>query len=387
MLKTVLEEMVAAQCGEVEKLTKVWGEKRSKGERGDLAEVEIGIREWALRVGLVVLERLVEQIAAPDAPSAIQCAACERPMRSEGTKAARMHTSLGSLKYERGYARCRDCGTGGFPQDIEFGLDEQRNSPALQRMVSLAGTVAPFEKASDLLGEIGSIPIAGTKVERITEQVGTRAEEWQKRRQQQAMAGLEGGSGKPIDRLYVEADGTTVPMRVEGVRDKNQRTGGKVEYKEVKIGAVFEATVDEAGQPQGGLKTYTGTFEDAEACIRQVASEAKSRGSSDAKEIVLLMDGGVWLWKRLPEAFQGKRVTAILDWCHPSERLGEIAKWMYGEGSTKAKVWANQKRDLLFDGRVQDVLRAIERLNPQGKEAQAFIRKSLESCVAKRAKA
>jgi hypothetical protein len=259
-----------------------------------------------------------------------------------------------------------------------MGLDEQRNSPALQRIVSLVGAVAPFEKASDLLGEIGSIPMAGSKIERITEQVGTRAQEWEERRQQQAMVGVEVGSNPTIDRLYVEADGTTVPMRAEGARDKNQRTPGKVEYKEVKIGAVFEATIDDAGRPQGGPKTYTGTFGDAEACIRQVASEAKARGSRSAKEIVLLMDGGVWLWNRLPAAFEGQKVTAILDWCHPSERLGEIAQWKYGEASAKAKQWADRQRDLLYNGHVQDVLRAIECLQPRGRKAHDFLRKNLE---------
>lgn len=377
VLKAALDEMVTGQCGEVEKLAKVWGEKRSRGEGGDFAEVEIGVREWALRVGLAVMERLVQEIGANVSPSPSRCATCERTMRSEGTKSARMHTSMGSLKYERSYVRCRECGKGAFPQDVEFGLDEQRNSPALQRIVSLVGAVAPFEKASDLLGEIGSIPMAGSKVERITEQIGTRVQEWEKGRQQKAMAGLDVGSNPAVDRLYVEADGTTVPMRVEGARDKNQRTKGKVEYKEVKVGAVFDATVDESGQAQGGEKTYTGTFEDAAACVRQVVSEAKARGSDKAKEIVLLNDGGEWLWNRLPTEFPGRKVTQILDWCHPSERLGEISAWTFGNGTVAAKRWAEHQRDLLYAGKVGDVIPAIARLKPSGKEGQEFVRQSL----------
>lgn len=373
-VRLLLEEMVSEQCEEVDRVVKAWGE----GKRRDLDGLEVGVREWALRVGLAVMQRLIQQIASSSSKPAPACPTCGKTMAPEGRKRAKVHTSLGRVEYDREYVRCRSCGEGAFPQDAEFHLDGQRNSPALQRIVSVAGSVAPFEKASDLLGEIGSIPLAASKVERITEQVGKRMQDWQQRRQQLAMAHESEKPSKPVERLYIEADGTTVPMRIQGARSKNQRTEGKVEYKEVKVGAVFEGTVDEDGRPQGGAKTYTGTFEDAEACVRQVAAEAKARGSVHAQEIVLLMDGGTWLWNRLPEAFAGKTVTPILDWCHPSERLAAIAKWIYGEGSDKAKDWARQHRDSLYEGRVQDVIKAIEGLKPRGQESKKFVRQSLE---------
>jgi len=377
-LKSAVAAMVAAQCEEVEKLVKAWKAVREKGERGNLAEIEVGVREWALRVGRVVLERIVKQVIEITREKPETCPTCSKVMSGEGMRSAQMHSSMGAVEYTREYVRCRPCCTGAFPRDREFELDDQRNSPALQKMVSLAGTVTAFEKASDLLGEIGSIPVAASKVERVTEQVGTRAGEWLDQRQQKAMAGLGPVVESIPGRLYVEADGTTVPMRVEGkARAKNQRTEGKVEYKEVKVGAVFETTVDPSGEPQAGEKTYTGTFKDAEACVRQVVSEAKARGSDRAKEIVLLNDGGEWLWNRLPQEFAGKKVTQILDWCHPSERLGSISSWMYGQGTEAAKKWAEKQRDLLYDGKVEDVIRAIECLKPPGDQAKEFIRQSL----------
>jgi hypothetical protein len=380
--KEVLEEMVTAQKQEVENSVRRWVEEKEK----DLGELEVRVREWALGMGLVVLGRLMEGIAKGIEERKVRCPGCEGAMGSEGRRSVKIHTSMGSIEIERKYWVCERCPQGMALLDRELKLDEQHNSPTLQRMVSLAGSVAPFEKASELLWEIGTITMSGQTVEGMTEQVGERVEGWMKRRQQEAVLGIGRPEGVTPRRLYVEADGTTVPMKAERCsgeeeaqsrRSQGQRTPGKVEYKEVKLGAIFDATVDENGKPQIGEKTYTGTFEDAEACVRQVKAEAKARGSEGAEEIVLLSDGGGWLWNRLPEAFEGKKQTQILDWCHPSERLGRMAKLVFGEATPEAVKWADRLRGLQYEGHTTQVLEEIEALRPKTPEAKEFLRQSV----------
>ena len=80
----------------------------------------------------------------------------------------------------------------------------------------------------------------------------------------------------------------------------------------MKLGAIFDSRGDPSGKPDAGEKTYTGTFGEAETCVQKVLAEAKARGSDEAEEIVLLSDGGGWLWNRLPGAFAGKKVKEIL---------------------------------------------------------------------------
>lgn len=365
-----LVEMVAAQEAEVEQWVKRWVE----GKDRDVGTMEVQIRDWALMMGCQVMARLVRGIAAREKSEASACPRCGGEVVSEGKRPVRMHTSMGDVGYERRYRGCRRCGHGFCPLDESVGLDAQHNSPAFQRMVSLAGAVAPFEKAGELLREIGSIPISAKKVEAVTEAIGARAEARMKERQQRAGMGLEKPAGPPPKRLYVEVDGTTVPMRCEGERAPDQRTPGKVEYKEVKLGAVFEATLDADGRPRSGPKTYTGTFGDAEACVSQVRAEAKARGAEVAEEIVLLNDGGTWIWNRLPEAFEGKKVTQILDCRHPQERFTEVAKRAFGEGTRQAAEWSEKQRAALLDGRVQEVIDSIDQLKPQGKENQEYVR-------------
>jgi hypothetical protein len=332
------------------------------------------------------MERLIQGIGKTSPQNGGACPKCGGGMKSEGMRGVTIHTAMGSVEYERRYLRCERCGEGTFPLDRELGLDAQHNTPALQKMASFAGAEASFERARDLLGEIGSIPMAARKVERITEQVGEQAERWMRGRQERARAGVEKASEPGPERLYVEVDGTTVPMRPaealpkgppknpEQERlSKGQRTPGKVEYREVKLGAVFEAEVDEHGKRRAGPKTYTGTFEEAETCVRQVVAEARARGSDPAKEVVVLCDGAEWIWKRLPPEFPGKKITQILDWGHPSERLSDVAKLVFGQGTPQAEQWADQQLDLLYEGRVTEVIAAMEQLHPRSTEAQEFL--------------
>lgn len=382
-LTNALSEMVVTRCAEVERLVKQWAENRAVGKGSSLGPLEVQVREWALRMGLKFLERLIGGIQADSPQQATGCPTCGGSVGSEGHRSAEIHTSMGDVSCERRYAVCSKCKKGFCPLDLELGLDPQHNSPALQRMVSLVGTIAPFEKASDVLGEIGSIALGRKKVERITEEIGEKVEKWIHAREQQALAGLTKPPGEPPKRLYVEADGTTAPMRAQGDnspearKKRGQRSAGKVEYKEVKLGAIFEGQVDADGKPEPGEKTYTGTFRDAEACVGKVLAEAKARGSDEAEEIVLLSDGGGWLWNRLPAAFVGKKRKEILDWCHPSERLTEMARKVFGEGTKAAKEWADRQRDLLYEGRTEVVLKALEELSPKTPEGKEHVQQSL----------
>ena len=90
----------------------------------------------------------------------------------------RWHTSfslVGPIRYRRAYYLCRICGKGLFPFDRDAGLTTRDLTPALERVATLAGTVADsFEKGAELLDEMAGVRVSEATVERTAEDAGQR---------------------------------------------------------------------------------------------------------------------------------------------------------------------------------------------------------------------
>jgi hypothetical protein len=95
--------------------------------------------------------------------------------------AHRPHTPLslvGPVRYRRAYYLCRRCGEGLFPFDQQAGLTTRNLTPGLERVATLAGTVADsFEKGAELLDEMAGVRLGESTVERTTEDAGQRLAE------------------------------------------------------------------------------------------------------------------------------------------------------------------------------------------------------------------
>jgi hypothetical protein len=225
--------------------------------------------------------------------------------------------------------------------------------------MSLAGAISPYEKATDILWELGRIKVCRTAMEGVTEQEGERAQEWLEQRNNP----VSGESGAKPQRLYVLTDGTTLPTP-EG-------------YKEVKLGAVFESRrEDPEGPDEAGSVEYTAGLEGVEEFVPGLKNLAQRKGAGQAQEVVVLGDGAGWIWNRVPELFSG-RVVQIVDWYHAQERLWNVSHLVFGEGSTRAKEWATQRKQELWEGKGPEVLRALQKLRPKGQPAKEYVRQSV----------
>ena len=85
---------------------------------------------------------------------------------------------VGPIRHSRAYYLCRRCGEGLFPFDREAGLTTRNLTPALERVATLAGTVADsFEKGAELLEEMAGVRLSEATVERTAEDAGHRLAE------------------------------------------------------------------------------------------------------------------------------------------------------------------------------------------------------------------
>lgn len=110
-------------------------------------------------------------------------------------------------------------------------------------------------------------------------------------------------------------------------------------------------------RPKGAISYVAGLWPAASFGVRLYA-EAVVRGLERATEVVILGDGALWIWKLAEEHFPG--ATAILDFHHAKEWVWDVAQAVWGEGSAKAREWAEaQIEQHLIRGDASGLIQAI----------------------------
>ena len=208
-------------------------------------------------------------------------------------------------------------------------------------------------------------------VERIAEAIGGDIAQREQAEIQKALQlDLPVLAGKPIPILYVQMDGTGVPVVKKGTLGRLGKTASQPAHtREVKLGCVFtQATWDEEGfavrDPDS--TTYTGAIETAVEFGKRIYLEALKRGWSRAKKKVVIGDGAEWIWNLVAEHFP--EAIQIVDLYHARQHLWAVARLLYPQEEVQQKAWmkVHQKR-LLDKGKIEKLvgaLRSIDASNP-----------------------
>jgi hypothetical protein len=269
----------------------------------------------------------------------VTCPHCDRAAEFHSHRAHTPTSLVGPVRYARAYYLCRSCGKGLFPFDQQAGLTTRHLTPGLERVVTLAGTVADsFEKAAEVVQEMAGIRLGESTVERTTEDAGQRLA-------QAVQAGQTFGPkvvwpwhkdyrGRRC--AYVEWDATGVRQQGEG----GQAVEGRMAY----VGMVCNPCPewpwpDEKRQPMQA-RYVAGLYSLVEMgpLLRKPAGQV----GMDAADCWLgLTDGGNGLEDRLEENFPLVEVV-ILDFYHPAEKLTGLARLLYPKEEEPAAEQARQ---------------------------------------------
>lgn len=288
---------------------------------------------------------------------------CGANQRFMGYRTRTMMTLLGPLRYERAYYRCSACKTGHHIGDDAIGLDEHSCSLPAQEAISLVGCELPFEGARNLLTRLTGLDVSNSHVRRVAEEHGARLEQEALAERQALFAGELKllPEGAP-NRLYVVLDG----LKMLFVDD----------WHETKIGSVYETKAGKDGIDEPVAVTHVcGAWEGPEQFGERLYQEAARRGVERAGELVVIADGAPWIWNLVAEHFPG--AVQILDFFHAAERLYEVGRAVYGEGTAQAREWAEANKERLWQGRVDGVLRSLRAVRPppgDGREAVRLAR-------------
>ncbi|HSB89741.1 MAG TPA: ISKra4 family transposase [Anaerolineales bacterium] len=356
--------------------------------RVDLEATEMAIRSSMHGVGGVLLERLLDSDLGYRG-SRVQCRQGHEAEFID-YRSKEVLTVLSRIRVRRAYYHCTPCQEGLIPKDSDLDVVGTSFSPGVRRLMGRVGGKEPFAEGRRDLEELAGIVVKTKEVERVSEAIGEQMEAIAGRQRAAAFSGRIVLLPKPVPKMYIAIDGTGVPMvprETEGRQGKDP--GGKAKTREAKLGCVFtQTTVDDEGWPvrDDDSTTYVGAIETSEQFGPRIFTEAIRRGIRCAEKVIVLGDGAPWIWTLAGEHFPG--ATQIVDLYHAREHLSDLAKVLYGPGSSKGEEWAKARIDELDDdependepgaGGVEAVLAAMGRLRPTAETAQDELRKVME---------
>lgn len=289
----------------------------------DVQKLEVLVRT-AIFKPATALVALLLQTAAEQVDAAYQPKAGEKRKAREPIA---VDCIFGSFVLERDYYYHPGKGIGHYPADAALGI-EQGKTPALLRLVCLEGAdEASYQKAEEHLRETGGIFISGRQIQRVVQQVGIGAQQWQQR---EALKPLP--QSKPAPLLYVSADATGLPMRKEELEGrKGKQPDGTAKTRSVYLGCVFtQHQRDEQGHPVRDHEstTYVSSMGGVEQFGPMLRQEAIRRNLGQAGQVILLIDGAPGLENMGQLNFPGAR--QIVDFWHGADHAGKVVQALLG---------------------------------------------------------
>jgi len=274
---------------------------------------------------------------------------CGQPARDGELRSKKILTALGETTVERPYYLCPHCHEGQFPADRELDIVHTEFSPGVRRMQALVGQDAPFDHGREQMKLLAGLEVTAKSVERVAEDIGADiAQREQQEIDRAVQLDLPIIGGEPVSILYIEMDGTGVPVvKKETAGRKGKIDGLPSHTREVKLGCVFTQTKwDAEGYAirDPDSSTYTGSIENAEQFGQRLYVEAWNRGWSRADKKVVIGDGAEWIWNLAQEHFLG--AIQIVDLFHARQHVWDLARLLHPTDAERRNAWIglHQKR-------------------------------------------
>lgn len=297
---------------------------------------------------------------------------CGHKARYREMRARRVLTAVGEVELLRAWYLCPHCHHGQCPADAALDIEKTDLSPGVRRMLALVGSEAPFDRGRRQIELLAGLDVTAKAVERAAEAIGADIAAGEQREIQRALQlHLPIAVGQPIPILYVEMDGTGVPVvKAETEGRPGKVSGQPAHTREAKIGCVFTQTAwDREGYAirDPDSTTYVAAIETAGEFGPRIYLEAWIRGWERAEKKVVIGDGAEWIWNIADDQFPG--AIQIVDIFHARQHLWDVARKLYPGQEAEQKRWmAIHQEELLDEGKIEDlvaVLRAIDSLNPE----------------------
>ena len=373
MAETIQREVAR----EVDRLLRVIFNGRRKTGRLDLEAIEMAVRSAMHHAGALALSELLQFPPPPADQRTLPCS-CGQQAHYRDLRSKPVLTAVGKVEVLRPYYLCPHCHRGQFPADVELDIENTELSAGVRRMQAVVGQEGPFDHGRQQMKLLADLEVTTKAVERTAEAIGENIAAHQQEEIQRAVQlDLPIVVGTPVPILYVQMDGTGVPVvKKETVGRQGKAEGQPSHTREVKLGCVFTQTAwDEDGYPirDPDSTTYTGAIETAEEFGKRIYVEAWKRGWSRAEKKVVMGDGAEWIWNLAEQHFPG--AVQIVDLYHARQHLWELARRLHPNDEANQKAWMKvHQRRLLDKGKIEKLVVALRSLGSTNPEVIEKIR-------------
>ena len=336
----------------------------------------MAVRSALHHAGATALTELL-QFAAPTADRRNIPCGCGHQAHYQELRSKPILTAVGEVHVSRPYYLCPHCHRGQFPADVDLDIDNTESSPGVRRMLALVGQEAPFERGRQQMKLLANLEVTTKAVERTAEAIGADIAAGEQQEIHRAVQlDLPIIIGHPVPILYIEMDGTGVPVvKKETIGRQGKSDGQPAHTREVKLGCVFTQTQwDKDGYAirDPGSTTYVGAIETAEEFGKRIYVEAWKRGWSRAQKKVVLGDGAEWIWNLAQQHFPG--AVQIVDLFHARQHLWELARKLHPNEQAKQKEWMRVHQDLLDNGKMKKLTVALRSIHTDNLELAEKLR-------------
>jgi hypothetical protein len=337
----------------------------------------MAVRSAMHQAGAAALTELLQYEAPARDQRKLPCP-CGQHAQYVDLRSKTVLTAVGNVELRRPYYLCAQCGKGQFPVDAELDIEHTESSPGVRRMLAVVGADAPFDHGREQMKTLAGLAVTTKAVERTAEAIGADIARREEQEIQRAVQlDLPIIMGEPIPILYVEMDGTGIPVVKKETVDRQGKTEGQPAHtREVKVGCVFTQTSwDEEGYPirDPDSTTYTGAIETAEEFGKRIYLEAWKRGWNRAEKKVVIGDGAEWIWNIADQHFPG--AIQIVDLYHARQHLWGLARKLYPSDQAEQKRWIMIHQDKLNAGKIEQLVCLLGSIDSSNSELVEEIRK------------
>jgi hypothetical protein len=242
-----------------------------------------------------------------------------------------------------------------YPFDDVLGISKSVVSKRCAKAATWLTVFMPFDHARKFLLNTLELAISETCLKDITHRIGLKLYRESEKKSRRPESIKKSTDSYKI--LYLQADGSMVPIKGDGER----------EFKEVKLGLAYtnkdivqKTSKNGKERVQIKNKRFISTIgEGVEKFKKMFFAQAVEKGYYTAENIILLTDGASWISKMKDEYFP--EAIHILDWYHVVEHLWKTAHILFGEKNVShCEQWVAVYKDKLWEGKIDEVIALLE---------------------------